>query len=253
MRLKGKVAIVIGASEESSMGAATARLFAKEGAKVIIAARRLDKLESVAAECKADVFPCDITQEEQIQKLAKHALDVHGKIDIAVNFVGVSRLSPIVDVTYEDLLDLCKIHFIGSALFIKHMAKNMAGGGSIITTSSLTAFVHSVDHTAYAGTKAGVDEIVRIAANELGKVGIRVNSIAPGFTRSAMTEAYFEIKGLEAAFLRETPLGRLGTVEDVANAALWLASDESRSTTGQIIDITAGGSLRRTPVWDEIG
>ena len=93
---------------------------------------------------------------------------------------------------------------------------------------------------------------MRIAACELGALGIRVNSIAPGFTRSSMTEGYFAIPTLEGAFVREIPLKRLSTVEDIANAALWLASDESASTTGQILDVTAGQSLRRTPNGHEI-
>lgn len=94
--------------------------------------------------------------------------------------------------------------------------------------------------------------MMRIAACELGERGIRVNSIAPGFTRSSMTEGYFSIPTLEGAFLREIPLKRLSTVDDVANAVLWLASDESAATTGQIIDVTAGQSLRRTPNSQEI-
>ena len=104
---------------------------------------------------------------------------------------------------------------------------------------------------AYAGTKKGVDQIVRIAAVEYGPRGIRVNAIAPGFTRSAMTEAYFAIPTLEAAFVREIPLGRLPTVEDIANAALWLASDEA-FVTGQVIDVTGGQSLRRIPTPEEM-
>jgi len=139
------------------------------------------------------------------------------------------------------------VHLIGTALFLKHMAGKMTAGGSLITTSSLTAIVAPAGLAAYAGSKRGADQIVRIAAGELGERGIRVNAIAPGFTRSAMTEGYFAIPTLEKAFLREIPLGRLSTVEDIAHAALWLASDDSRSTTGQTIDVTAGQSLRRTP------
>jgi NAD(P)-dependent dehydrogenase (short-subunit alcohol dehydrogenase family) len=150
-------------------------------------------------------------------------------------------------VTREILLEASEVHFIGAALFLKHMAAKMTAGGSLITTSSLTALVAPPGLAAYAGSKRGTDQMVRIAAVELGERGIRVNSIVPGFTRSAMTEGYFAIPTLENAFLREIPLKRLSTVEDVANAALWLASDESRSTTGQMIDVTAGQSLRRTP------
>ena len=103
-----------------------------------------------------------------------------------------------------------------------------------------------------AGAKRGADQAVRIAACELGPRGIRVNAIIPGFTRSEMTEGYFALPNLEKAFVNEIPLKRLGVVEDMANTALWLASDESRSTTGQAIDVTSGQSMRRTPSGAEI-
>ena len=149
---------------------------------------------------------------------------------------------------------MAEVHFVGTGLFFKHMAARMkdSGGGSLITTSSLTAFVTPAGLAGYAGSKRGADQMVRIAAGELGAFGIRVNSIVPGFTRSGMTEDYFSIPTLEGAFVREIPLGRLGTVDDIANAALWLASDESRSMTGQFIDVTSGQSLRRTPTGEEM-
>jgi NAD(P)-dependent dehydrogenase (short-subunit alcohol dehydrogenase family) len=121
----------------------------------------------------------------------------------------------------------------------------------MITTSSLTALAAPPGLAAYAATKRGVDQMVRIAAVEYGSRGIRVNAIAPGFTRSAMTEGYFALPTLEGAFLREIPLGRLVTVNDIANAALWLASDEA-FITGQVLDITGGQSLRRVPTNEEM-
>src|SRR6266436_5176493 len=214
-RLDSKVVVILGASDETSMGAASARRFAKEGAKLILAARRLDKLEPIAKSIGAVAVKCDIKSEEDIAALAERAVKTYGRLDAAINFAGLNSSAPILEVTRQAL---------------------MAPAGL----------------AAYAGSKRGADHMVRIAASELGERGIRVNSLAPGFTRSAMTEGYFAIPTLEGAFLREIPLKRLSTVEDIANAALWLVSDESRSTTGQIIDVTAGQSLRRTPTGQEM-
>jgi len=251
-RLENKVVVILGASDGTSMGAACARRFAKEGAKLILAARRLDKLEPIAKPIGAIAVKCDIKIEEDIAALAERAVKTYGRLDVAINFSGINSAAPILEVTREALIEACEVHFVGATLFFKHMASKMTAGGSLITTSSLTTLVAPAGLAAYAGSKKGADQMVRIAAGELGERGIRVNSIAPGFTRSAMTEGYFAIPTLENAFLREIPLKRLSTVEDVANAALWLASDESRSTTGQIIDVTAGQSLRRTPNGQEI-
>ena len=251
-RLENKVVVILGASDGTSMGAACARRFAKEGAKLILAARRLDKLEPIAKPIGAIAVKCDIKIEEDIAALAERAVKTYGRLDVAINFSGINSAAPILEVTREALIEACEVHFVGATLFFKHMASKMTAGGSLITTSSLTTLVAPAGLVAYAGSKKGADQMVRIAAGELGERGIRVNSIAPGFTRSAMTEGYFAIPTLENAFLREIPLKRLSTVEDVANAALWLASDESRSTTGQIIDVTAGQSLRRTPNGQEI-
>jgi NAD(P)-dependent dehydrogenase (short-subunit alcohol dehydrogenase family) len=251
-RLTDKVVIILGASDEKSMGAATARRFAKEGAKLILSARRLDRLEPIARSVNALAVQCDITKEEDIAALAQKAIVTHGRLDVAINFTGVNSAASILEVTRETLMEACQVHFVGAALFIKHMAAKMTAGGSLVTTSSLTALVAPPGLAAYAGSKRGADQMVRIAAVELGDRGIRVNSLAPGFTRSAMTEGYFAIPTLENAFIREIPLKRLSTIEDIANAALWLASDESRSTTGQILDVTAGQSLRRTPTAQEM-
>lgn len=250
-RLKNKVVIILGASEEGSMGAATAKRFVEEGAKLILAARRMDKVKAIANTLGAEACACDITSESDIEALAQFAMDTFGQLDVAVNFSGLNSASSIDEVTQQALLDSCNVHLIGSTLFIKHMAKKMTNGGSIVTASSLTALLAPPGLAAYAATKKAVDQVVRIAAVEYGPKNIRVNAVAPGFTRSAMTEGYFDYPSIPAAFIKETPLGRLGTVEDIANATLWLASDEA-FVTGQIIDVSGGQSLRRTPTEAEM-
>lgn len=249
-RLDGKVAIILGASDARSMGAATARRFAAEGAKLVLAARRGDAVAEVASALGATAAACDITDEAQLAALAKTAVDTYGKLDIAINYAGLASGAPILETTAETFRQQADVHFVGTGLFIKQMALAMTGGGSIITASSLTALVQAPDQAAYAGAKGGADVMVRVAANELGERGIRVNSLAPGFTKSAMTEGYFAMEAVTKAFLKEMPLGRFPTVEDIANTALWLASDEA-FVTGQRIDVTAGQALRRTPRADE--
>jgi NAD(P)-dependent dehydrogenase (short-subunit alcohol dehydrogenase family) len=250
-RLDGKVVVILGASDERSIGAATARRFAKEGAKLVLAARRLDALEPIAAGVRGIAVACDITKEADLERLARTAVDKFGKLDVAINYAGVNMAAPLSDVTREALMQSCEVHLVGTALFFKHMGAKLSDGGAMITTSSLTALTAPPGLAAYAAAKRGVDQMVRIAAIEYGARGIRVNSIAPGFTRSAMTEGYFALPTLEGAFLREIPLGRLVKVDDIANAALWLASDEA-FITGQVIDITGGQSLRRVPTNEEM-
>lgn len=249
-RLGGKTAVILGASDERSMGYATARRFIEEGANVVIAARRKDAVEALAVKLGVEGMACDITNEAELEALAAHAIKTYGKLDIAVNYAGIEVSAPILDVTAEDLRRSSDVHFVGATLFIKQMARVMAEGGSIMTASSLTILVQAPAQAAYAGAKGGTDIVVRIAANELGEKGIRVNSIAPGFTRSAMTEAYFEMEAVRRAFLKEMPMGRFPTVEDVAEVALWLGSDEA-FVTGQRIDVTAGQALRRVPLASE--
>lgn len=250
-RLEGKVVVILGASDARSMGAVTAKRFAAEGARLVVAARRLEQLEPIAQSVGGVAVSCDITQEDDLAALARTAHDRFGRLDAAVNFAGLNSSAAVSEVTREALLSACEVHFIGSVLFFKHMAARMGVGGSLITTSSLTALGAPAGLAAYAGTKRGVDQVVRIAAVEYGPRGIRVNAIAPGFTRTAMTESYFAIPALEAAFLREIPLGRMPTTADVANAALWLASEEA-FVTGQVLDVTGGQSLRRLPTSDEM-
>ncbi|HEX7783208.1 MAG TPA: SDR family oxidoreductase [Sphingobium sp.] len=249
-RLDGKVAIILGASDPRSMGAATARRFAAEGAKLVLAARRKDAVADVAGPLGATAVACDITNEDDLIALAKAAVDTYGKLDIAINYAGIEGGAPVIETTAEMLRQQADVHFVGTGLFIKQMALAMKDGGSIITASSLTVLVQAPGQGAYAGSKGGADVLVRVAANELGERGIRVNILAPGFTKSAMTDAYFAMEPVTRAFLKEMPLGRFPTVEDIAHCALWLASDEA-FVTGQRIDVTAGQALRRTPRADE--
>jgi NAD(P)-dependent dehydrogenase (short-subunit alcohol dehydrogenase family) len=251
-RMDGKVAIILGASDERSMGFATAKRLAAEGAKLVLAARRGDAAKALAERVGGIGMACDITKEDEIVALVKAATDTYGGLHAAINYSGIDVPQPVAELTAEALRQSSEVHFVGALLFVRHAADAMTGGGSIILTSSLTVLRHAPKYAAYAGAKGGADVAVQIAANELGEKGIRVNSIAPGFTRSAMTDAYFEMDAVKKAFLKEIPLGRFVTVDDIAETALWLASDEC-FVTGQRIDVTGGQSLRRVPLPVDFG
>lgn len=251
-KLDGKAIVILGASETDSMGAAACRKLTAEGAKLVLSARREDQVADIAKSVNAKYKCADITKERELGALADFAVSEFGQLDGAINFAGAEFSGAIDELTEETLNASAQVHFVGSTLFIKQMARRMTNGGSITSTSSLTGLLAAPGLAAYAGAKAGADHVVRIAAVEYGPKNIRVNSIAPGFTKSAMTNAYFEIPGVVNAFLNEIPLNRTTTVDDVANAASWLMSDEC-FVTGQVIDLTGGQALRRTPTPAEMG
>ncbi len=246
--LDGKVAVVTGASSPGGIGETVARRLAGEGAKVVVAARNLESLQALAADIGGTAVACDIGKEDDIKALAQAAADSHGKIDIAVNCAGINVGGAIAELTTEEILPGTMIHFVGTILFIRYMAEIMNDGGSIATASTLTAFHAGPGMAIYSGTKAGADQVVRVAAVEYGARGIKVNSFSPGFTRTPMTEPFFGAPGLdiEGAFARETAMGRICTVDDIANGVLFLCSDQS-FVSGQNIQLNGGASLGRLP------
>jgi len=244
--LAGKVVVVLGASDSRGMGAATARRCLEEGAKVIIAARSAEKVAAVAETLGCIDARCDITQDNDLQQLTQMALSEYGQLNVAINFAGIEAGGSIAELDRETLLNSANVHFAGTA-----PAAMGDTGGSIITTSSQTALLAAPGLAAYAGAKAGADHVMRIAANEYGKANIRVNAIAPGFTPTGMTEGYLQVPTIEPAFLKELALPRLPSTEDIANAAVWLASDQC-FVTGDVLDVSGGQTLNRIPTVAEM-
>jgi 2-hydroxycyclohexanecarboxyl-CoA dehydrogenase len=247
-RLAGKVAVVLGAAGKDNMGQVIARRFAAEGARVLVAGRHEEPLAALAAEIGGGYALCDITKKAELDALVAQAVRDYGRVDVAVNCTGWGLLAKLLDTNEEQLDKIAALQFKGPYFFLQSFVSAMAkqGGGSIITISSASVYALLYHHAAYIATKAATDAMVRCFANEFGAKGIRVNSIAPGFTESPMTHKEAQLPGLLDTFLKEYPLGRIGTSDDVANAALWLASDES-FMTGQVLQVNGGLTLRRNP------
>ncbi len=254
-RLQDKVAVVIGAAGTDNMAQVIARRFADEGAKVVAAGRNLDPLEAFAASIGGLAVACDITDKCSVEALAAKAVERHGQIDIALNATGWGLLSPFLDTSEDDLAKMVDLQFKGPFFFLQAMARAMSGhdaqGGSIIQISSATATIMLDNHAAYMGTKAGIDHVVRCVANEFGSRGVRANSISPGFTDTPMTSQAGATPGLKEAFIARYPLGRVGTSDDIAAAAVWLASDEC-FMTGENLQVNGGLVLRGNPSSMEI-
>ena len=252
-RLEGKSAVILGAAGRDNMGQVMARTFAREGARVMVAGRHEGPLREIATETGGRYVTCDITRKAAVEALANAAVEAFGKVDVAVNCTGWGLMAKLLDTTEEQLDQLAALQFKGPYFFLQSFVGRMAksGGGSVINISS--ASVHAVlnNHAAYIGTKAAGEAVVRCFANEFGAAGVRVNSIAPGLTSTPMTERDVQIPGLEEAFVKEYPLGRIGTTQDVADAALWLAGDEC-FMTGQVLQVNGGLTLRRNPSQREI-
>jgi NAD(P)-dependent dehydrogenase (short-subunit alcohol dehydrogenase family) len=254
-RLEGKRAVILGAASPGNMAQVTARRFASEGARVLVAGRKLAPLAELAGEIGGEWALCDITSHAEVHALAVTAREKLGGIDVAINATGWGLLKPLPEVTKDELDAIVALQFTGVHHFLQAMVAamvaNTPSGGSIIQISSATTQAVIPNHAAYIGTKAGSEALVRCVANEYGAYGIRANSVSPAFTHSPMTERSFNVPGLVDAFLPHYPLGRLNTSADIAAACLFLASDEA-FLTGQNLQANGGLTLRGNPQAGEI-
>ena len=244
--LDGKVTLILGAAGKDNMAQVMARRFANEGAKLVLAGRNEDALKEISEELGGSYCVCDITKKEEIDAMVEETVKRHGVLHSAIQATGWGYLSPFLESTEEDLVKIMNLQFKGPYQFFQACIPAMTEGGSIIQISSATATIMLDNHAAYMGTKAGIDHVVRTVANEFGERNIRANSISPGLTSSPMTEAAMSAPGLEDAFLKEYPLGRIGTSEDIAAMAVFLCSDEC-FLSGQNLQVNGGLTLRRNP------
>lgn len=245
--LAGKVAIVLGVGAQDNIGSGIARRFAQEGAKIVVAGRDGAAAERLANECGGRGIACDITSGDDLANLVEKTLEAHGRVDIAVNAVGKNLVKGSLDISREEINLLVDVQFVGAFLFLQKMADAMvrSGGGSIIQISSVTAIAVAQDHALYMGTKAGADMLMRSFALDFGPRGIRVNSIAPGGTiDSPMAQAVMQNPEALAEIRQRIPLRRVGTVSDIAEAAVWIAGDRC-FVSGEVIQVSGGAAIHR--------
>ncbi|HEY4548521.1 MAG TPA: SDR family oxidoreductase [Pedomonas sp.] len=251
-RLNGKKAFILGVAP-GNIGACIARTYLGHGAQVVIGGRRADATRQVAEELGTEHVLCDITDETSLRSAVSTAAAKMGGLDIGVNSTGWGLLKPFLETDRADLEQMTAVQFTGPFQFFQALLQNMPSGGSIIQISSVTATIMFEDHAAYMGTKAGIDHVIRCIANEFGPRGIRANSIAAGGIEDGpMSGGGMSVPGVRDLYMREIPLQRPGVAANVANAALWLASDESSFVTGQTLHVSGGQTLRRNPSIGEI-
>jgi NAD(P)-dependent dehydrogenase (short-subunit alcohol dehydrogenase family) len=256
--LQGKVAIVTGGA--SGIGLGTARVFAEAGCRVVIADIQDDRGRSAAASVGRDVVfrRTDVSRRDEMAALVGFAVQRFGRLDVMFNNAGLMAVPGTNDVSEDDFEDFERtmaVDLLGVMLGTRYAARAMreSGGGSIINTASTTATVAGLGILSYRAAKAGVLNFTQNAAISLGKYGIRVNAISPGPTATDVLtlgldlppEKKEQVKRAAFTAMMENrqPLKRLGTPEDIANAALFLASDSSAQVTGLNLIVSGGEHL----------
>ncbi|WP_030680284.1 SDR family NAD(P)-dependent oxidoreductase [Streptomyces cellulosae] len=245
--LSGKVVLITGAS--SGIGAAAASVFAREGAAVVLAARREERLSALTAELNGKGFDAayvvtDLTRAQDVRSAVDFTLDRHGRLDGAFNNAGIggdrTPLHQMEDDIYDSVIDT-NVRGLWNCLRAEIAAMLSGGGGAIVNNSSVGGLVAIPAAAPYVASKHAVVGFTRAAADEYARQGIRVNSVAPGSTRSEITvDWYGRNPGLEEAIHEITPQGRTAAPEEIAEAAAWLLSDRASYVTGVVMPVDGG-------------
>jgi len=258
-RLDDKVAVITGGA--SGIGEASVRLFAAEGAEVVVADVQDERGGRLASELGAEYVHADVTREEDVEAAVSHAVDVYGRLDCMFNNAGIAgAVGPIESVTVEAFDRTVAVLLRGAFLGVKHASPVMRaqGGGSIINTASVAAIRTGYGNHVYSAAKAGVVQLTRSVAMELGEDNVRVNCVLPGFIPTPMIarargvplgEADGKLGVITEAFREAQPIRRPGHPDDIAKAALWLASDDSSFVNGHALVVDGGVSSGR--MWSD--
>ncbi len=239
-----KVVIVTGAS--SGIGKAIALAFGKEGHKVIVNyLNNAEQAEEVVKEIvskggEAHAVQADVSSFEASKNLVDQALEIFGRIDVLVNNSGITKDQLMLRMKEEDFDNVIDVNLKGTWNMVKHVTRPMfkQKSGRIINISSVVGQIGNPGQANYVASKAGVIGLTKSIAKEFGKKNITANAIAPGFIKTAMTEKLDD--AVKDAYLQQIPLGSFGEAEDVANTALFLASDSAKYISGQVLGVNGG-------------
>ncbi len=248
-RLAGKAALITGGG--TGIGRACALLFAREGARVAVAGRSAEPLRAVVAEIEraggqALAVTCDVTQAQQVERAVRATVERFGALNVVVNNAGVLALGSVEQTPESEWAHVLGVNLIGTFLVSRAALPELrkAGGGSIVNIGSLYGLIGLKNRAAYAASKGGVVQLTRSMALDHAHEGIRVNCVCPAIVETEMIHQVFANQPDPAALRRQRieqiPLGRMGRPEDVAQLALFLASDESSWMTGVALPLDGG-------------
>jgi meso-butanediol dehydrogenase / (S,S)-butanediol dehydrogenase / diacetyl reductase len=255
MRLENKVAIITGAG--TGIGAATAKRFAREGARVVLAARRLNLLQQVVAQIeatggKAIAHSVDVADEAAVKELVTSTVTTYGKLDIVVNNAMLMETGMLAEQDSKAWRKNFAVSLDGTMFLMREAFPQLsANGGAVVNIASVCALRGSMATAAYSAAKAGVVALSRNAAIEWAKKGVRVNTVIPGVFLTPPTESALPGKENQDAMAESVPIGRIGDPEECANAILFLASDEASYITGAELVVDGGRVAElNTPRWN---
>jgi len=246
MRLQHKIAIVTGAN--SGIGKRISERFIEEGAKVVFSDISDTPSEGVDVSGDNSIYvQCDVSNSNAVKDLVNQAVNEFGQVDIMVNNAGVGDAQGISDITDDNWAKVIGVNLSGTMFGMREAAKMMqekGNGGSIINMSSILGKVGFAGAASYCASKGGVVQLTHAGALDLADDGICVNAIAPGFIQTAMTGEMLEDDTFRGFIESSTPLGHVGEVDDIANAAVYLASNESKYVTGEVLYVDGGWTAK---------
>ena len=246
-RLDGKVAVVTGAS--SGLGARFAKVLSGAGARVVLSARRLDRLRELASTLPgALAVQCDVRDQNSIENLASTALREYGRIDVLVNNAGISHSAPAEEESLESFRETIEVNLVAAFALSQLVGRQMLEqkSGSIVNIASILGLVGAgrIPLASYVASKGGIVLLTRELALQWARRGVRVNAIAPGWFPSEMTDGMLASESGRQWIARETPIGRPGEEHELDGALLFLATEASSYVTGQVLAVDGGWTAK---------